>query len=486
MKYLSNFFEGVNVHNSNYGSTMLFGEGLGGYFTNRWCFPPELVGHEVSYGTASGLVEATFPDMAHHPLQQQNHPLRPTPNMMLPPVPTQQPQQSQHRLSDQHTSAEVLAAATALSRSSGGQFGMMYSPTQDMSSSVSHPVGPAHHHHYGESSNSEVNHSSSGQAPSDPLNRLVFSVLGGGGEESYPRRARRPVDEVQFGSDPNFNQPTSNFVPQSEKETTEAISAEQMLVMGCLEKSVSAAPTRAPSPTSWSPPSPSGRRSSLLSPVRLKTMSHNPLTPDELENDGSGRPKKRRRSTKPGELNSEEDARRPSASSLLGKGSLPGTQSLTIQRLSTTPVPRRTKPSGPLTPEAESASSSNGKKRRKSTAPPSATGTGTAAAANGKAPMPKAPRENLTEEQKRENHIKSEQKRRNIIKNGFNDLTAVVPTLAGGGYSKAAMLNMTADWLTQIIEENEKLRRRMAEEGVSLPGSGQGQVGVGRGASVAV
>lgn len=100
--------------------------------------------------------------------------------------------------------------------------------------------------------------------------------------------------------------------------------------------------------------------------------------------------------------------------------------------------------------------------------------------------MPKAPRENLTEEQKRENHIKSEQKRRNIIKNGFNDLTAVVPTLAGGGYSKAAMLNMTADWLTQIIEENEKLRRRMAEEGVSLPGSGQGQVGVGRGASVAV
>ncbi|KAL2257872.1 hypothetical protein VTK26DRAFT_9063 [Humicola hyalothermophila] len=501
MKYLSNFFEGVTVHNGSYGTSMLFGEGLGGFYTNRWCFPPELVGHEVSYGTAAGgLVESTFPGVAHLS-GQESHSLRPTPNMMLPPMPAQQPsssqqpqhpqhhQQPQHRLGDQHASADVLAAATALSRSSGAQFDMLYSPNQDTPSSVSHSVGPARHRpHYGEPGSGEANQPPSSQATPGQFNSLVFPPLRG--DESYRRRARPPVDEVQFGSDPNFNRTTSNFVPQSERETTEAISAEQLLVMSCLERNVSAAPTRAPSPTSWSPQSPSGRRNSLLSPVKLKTMSHNPLTPEELDDDGSGRPKKRRRSTKPGDANMDEDAMRPSASALIGQASVPGSTSLPIRKLSTTPALRRTKPTGPLTPEAEAAagtgpgSSAGSKKRRKSAAPGGTTAAGAPA---------KAPRENLTEEQKRENHIRSEQKRRNIIKNGFNDLTAVVPTLAGGGYSKAAMLNMTADWLAQIMEENEKLRKRLAQEGVILPpvsgprsesGRGSGTQGQGQGVAV--
>ncbi|KAF2723974.1 hypothetical protein K431DRAFT_194513, partial [Polychaeton citri CBS 116435] len=51
-------------------------------------------------------------------------------------------------------------------------------------------------------------------------------------------------------------------------------------------------------------------------------------------------------------------------------------------------------------------------------------------------------RQNLTEDQKRANHIQSEQKRRNIIKQGYDDLNGLVPSLAGGksGFSKSEIL----------------------------------------------
>ncbi|KEQ60551.1 uncharacterized protein M437DRAFT_13513, partial [Aureobasidium melanogenum CBS 110374] len=49
-------------------------------------------------------------------------------------------------------------------------------------------------------------------------------------------------------------------------------------------------------------------------------------------------------------------------------------------------------------------------------------------------------RKNLTEDQKRSNHIRSEQKRRNIIKQGYEDLNELVPNLKTGGFSKSAVL----------------------------------------------
>lgn len=70
-------------------------------------------------------------------------------------------------------------------------------------------------------------------------------------------------------------------------------------------------------------------------------------------------------------------------------------------------------------------------------------------------------RENLTEDQKRENHIKSEQKRRTLIKEGFDDLGELVPDLRGGGHSKSAVLVMAADWLEDLIKGNEELRSRI-------------------------
>lgn len=95
--------------------------------------------------------------------------------------------------------------------------------------------------------------------------------------------------------------------------------------------------------------------------------------------------------------------------------------------------------------DSPTESSEQGHKRRKSSA---------AAAA-------KATRENLTEDQKRENHIKSEQKRRTLIREGFEDLGELVPGLRGGGFSKSAVLIMSADWLEDLLHGNEMLRQRL-------------------------
>ena len=75
----------------------------------------------------------------------------------------------------------------------------------------------------------------------------------------------------------------------------------------------------------------------------------------------------------------------------------------------------------------------------------------------------KSNRENLTEEQKRSNHILSEQKRRNLIKQGFDDLCGLVPELKGGSYSKSAMLALAADWLEELVRGNERLKDQLAE-----------------------
>ncbi|EPS45039.1 hypothetical protein H072_1064 [Dactylellina haptotyla CBS 200.50] len=83
---------------------------------------------------------------------------------------------------------------------------------------------------------------------------------------------------------------------------------------------------------------------------------------------------------------------------------------------------------------------------------------------NKKKKKPKGPkRENLSEAQKRENHIQSEQKRRNLIREGFDDLCNLVPELRGGGYSKSAILIHAANFLEQLDEGNKTLQRRIKQ-----------------------
>jgi hypothetical protein len=67
----------------------------------------------------------------------------------------------------------------------------------------------------------------------------------------------------------------------------------------------------------------------------------------------------------------------------------------------------------------------------------------------------KAPRKNLTELQKRENHIKSEKKRRDTIKDGFDDLLDLVP--GAKGMTKSALLAETNRFVQQLERENMEL-----------------------------
>jgi hypothetical protein len=77
----------------------------------------------------------------------------------------------------------------------------------------------------------------------------------------------------------------------------------------------------------------------------------------------------------------------------------------------------------------------------------------------------KAARENLSDAQKRENHIQSEQKRRNLIKQGFDDLCTLVPGLNAGGYSKAAVLAQTLEFLTELLDGNRALEKVLEDLG---------------------
>ncbi len=77
-------------------------------------------------------------------------------------------------------------------------------------------------------------------------------------------------------------------------------------------------------------------------------------------------------------------------------------------------------------------------------------------------PARKKRRENLSEQQKRLNHITSEQKRRNLIQQGFNEIHSLVPTLRGQrerGDSKSTVLLKTVDYIQELRMGNDRLRR---------------------------
>lgn len=74
---------------------------------------------------------------------------------------------------------------------------------------------------------------------------------------------------------------------------------------------------------------------------------------------------------------------------------------------------------------------------------------------------------NLSEEQKRQNHIASEQKRRLMIGQGFEEMDELVPELKGANHSKSVKLEIAARFLTDLIEGNSFLRDKLAEAGVN-------------------
>jgi hypothetical protein len=69
----------------------------------------------------------------------------------------------------------------------------------------------------------------------------------------------------------------------------------------------------------------------------------------------------------------------------------------------------------------------------------------------------------LTEAEKRRNHNESEKRRRQVIERGFAGLKHLLPHIDQAGYSRTAQLVEAAEYIGNIIRENNRLRARISE-----------------------
>ncbi|KAK9464804.1 hypothetical protein V1512DRAFT_267483 [Lipomyces arxii] len=123
---------------------------------------------------------------------------------------------------------------------------------------------------------------------------------------------------------------------------------------------------------------------------------------------------------------------------------------------SASPPNRKRSSLSPLLPPLDTAAAEGGPtvKRQRH---PSAVSTVTEASPSGDN------KELLTEAQRRKNHISSEKKRRDAIKQGFDELSKLVPVLHAGGFSKSTVLNYVVEFLRSLEEKNEKLKALVDE-----------------------
>lgn len=382
---------------------------------------PELLGSTTSYGREPNLSLGSSPSIPPYQFMQSHQDVPPSmpgdPNSMRPPPPPPHPQSplSQRPGLNGCPTPDVVAAASLLQNGPGGSHAgnnhypavLEFGGLGDITSMGLMGLGHGASHVL-----------SGGQSLSNDR-RFSESQVGHQNHQQQAPPTQRRLPKMNWGSDTSFNQP-QGFVGQAASETLEAMSQGQIKLLGCLHVSHSAATTRpsSPAPGQESPNKTHSRRASDFA-----VEVHDPEAP----------PRKRRKSR-----SKEEGTSPSSAASLSG----------TLRR-------RRATADTDASPMADDARPvSNGsldamprQRRRKSS--------------SGKKP----PRENLSEEQKRENHIRSEQKRRTIIKEGFAEISAIVPKLRSGGFSKSNMLLAAADWLEKLLNSNAMLREELAKVG---------------------
>lgn len=214
---------------------------------------------------------------------------------------------------------------------------------------------------------------------------------------------------MQYGTDHNFNK-NQPFVPPNDKESTEAIHQDQLRYLNAIRLSNSAETTRPPSPVFNGEDPPYNVKSRAPPP---------PPPPIKVETNGDSA-KKWRKGKRDEEDEDEEEPQTAVSKAAARK--------------------RKSKGEIANSPGAEGAGSG---KRRKSSAA--------------------VRRENLTEDQKRENHINSEKKRRKVIQVGFENLSHIVPAIKGGNPSKSAMLEATVAWLQDLLDGNEALKEQVSQ-----------------------
>lgn len=87
------------------------------------------------------------------------------------------------------------------------------------------------------------------------------------------------------------------------------------------------------------------------------------------------------------------------------------------------------------------------------------------------------PRQNLTEDEKRRNHILSEKTRRDLIKVQYDQLDSLVPALKGGksGLSRSDVLKEIVAYVESVVDGNKKIESKLGK--VATPGASAGGYG---------
>lgn len=440
-RFLSSFFEDMTADQYNMPS---FGEGLN--FSNAWFdLPPQFMGTTTSFGQQPmhTLASPTGQHMQNESMDFGGNmamsnmmPPPPPPGLSLQPHQGQLPQQQhaqQHHgqqhgqlpHSQQHGqrqpqvhnhigqhSDDVLNAAATLLQNGSSPLRNSHTPDYGLPRrSMGPPLGHLRHQPLEDFQEDGRRNLDLLKGPQEPGVADWFHAA--------PGKTPTPRNDVptafQWGSDSNFN-PVQGYTPDVNNQTVESMHREQLKLLEGLEVSKSAASTR--------PSSPSNAHAATH-----VDHARQPHAPPKRDEDSEAPPRKRRKSKNTRDTTSlghDDEEEQISAKVKGGRKS------------------KSDRENPDSSPPAESVAGSSGKKRKSAT--------------NG----PKPSRENLSEAQKRENHIKSEQKRRTLIKDGFDDLCELVPSLRGGGFSKSAMLSVAGDWLDELLQGNEALNDQLS------------------------
>ncbi|RDA90175.1 hypothetical protein CP533_1019 [Ophiocordyceps camponoti-saundersi (nom. inval.)] len=399
---LNTFFECVDQFDEP-----SFGEGLdfGEIWNDAHVLPPDLMGTATSYGPHPvaplnyAHLQYTVPNQNEAPrLVPIDHHFMPS---ITPLNPHLAPYQQNH-----HHSDDILSAAATLSQPINGR------PVSKTTVHVQSPDPPSAQpplplrHQNIEEFRADTRRSSNGADHGQGMAKW----MAGPADRPVPNDGKATTafyDDLQWGSDMNFDS-RQGYALETPTEPTDAI------IFG-------------------------GLKSLLGSRSLENTPSNSPIIGDssvhvKREERHIPPPRKRRKSGNGKEIidqrvhetDDDDDDDNYSSSSSVRRRQMSGTD--------------RTDASPPVDAPAAAAApkSRSGKQNAK--------GTG------------KGQRENLTEDQKRENHIRSEKKRRSHIKAGFQSLTNMVPGLKGGVFSKSRTLTVAAEWLEELTAGNQELR----------------------------
>ncbi|EGR52850.1 uncharacterized protein TRIREDRAFT_21255 [Trichoderma reesei QM6a] len=404
-KFLSDFFDDVAANQYNMPS---FGEGLN---FNAWFdLPPQFMGTATSYGSQASTPAGPESHLPYSNDSHNSHAAIPGSHLMPPPPPPPPPH-AQSTPYQQHPSDDVLNAAATLMQNGPGLRGAH--KNLDLST-LRRPLGPPVGHLRHQPLEEFREESRKSMAHIEVDNTFAEWMWGSKGRQNSTPRAI-PVD-YQWGSDSNFNL-HQGYTPGANKETVELQQQEQLKCLECLEPNKSAATTRPSSPTN---------SQSTFSLGLQRDVSEAAERPADHDDDA---PPRKRRKSKIVKKDSTEE------------GDDEGVNA--------------------IKPAAGKRRKAKGERTGSVSSPPTEAGT-THKRRKSALSAAKTPRENLSEEQKRENHIRSEQKRRTLIKEGFDDLCEIVPGLRGGGFSKSTMLTMTAEWLEELLLGNRELTAQLA------------------------